>query len=105
VVSHDCPSTVPLRLGPPSASWAPRDLILSDWHRGLVQDIVDEVEPSFLLHGHYHLEHDTTVRMAHGDVRVTGFACDEMLSGNWRTLDVRSMEFTTGPTVRAAASR
>jgi hypothetical protein len=47
-----------------------------------------------LIHGHYHLEHDTTVEMEHGSVAVTGLDCDGAIRGNYRLLDVRTMTYT-----------
>lgn len=94
MVCHDAPSSVRLRLPAPSRLWAARDLARSDRHREQLQDIVDAIRPSHLLHGHYHLEHDTTVEMEHGPVAVTGLDCDGTIRGNYRLLDVRTMTYT-----------
>ena len=93
MVCHDAPARVPLNLPRPAPSWW--ELGLAEKHRGLLQSVVDEVKPSWLMHGHYHLSHDTTVAMAHGDVRVAGLDADGALSGNYRVLDVRTMAWGT----------
>lgn len=92
VLAHDCPSTVPLNLPRPVPAWW--DLAAADEHRAVVQTVVDEVAPSYLIHGHYHLAHRTTVAMPHGPVEVTGLDCDGATHGNVAVLDVRSMKWT-----------
>jgi hypothetical protein len=92
MICHDTPIRVPLRLPPPPRHWAAQDLARSDRHRERLQDIVDVVRPTHLIHGHYHLEHDTTVHLPHGPVVVTGLDMDGV-SSNFRVLDVRTMTF------------
>lgn len=53
MVTHDAPTDAPVPLGDPS--WIPEsDQIMAKKHRELLQDVVDIVEPRFLIHGHYH---------------------------------------------------
>jgi hypothetical protein len=94
MICHDTPSSVPLRLPPPSRLWADHDLARSDRHREQLQEIVDAVQPAHLIHGHYHLDQDRIVEMRHGDVRITGLDCDGTGPGNYRLLDVRTMTYT-----------
>jgi hypothetical protein len=91
MVCHDAPMSVPLRLPPPSRGWDSRDLARADHHRDVLQGIVDEVRPRWLMHGHYHLSHETTVKMAHGPVQVTGLDMDGAVRGNYRVLNVETM--------------
>lgn len=93
MVCHDAPSSVDLRLPPPPRGWDLRDLARSDKHRELLQDITDEIQPAWLIHGHYHLSHDSTVEMPHGPVRVTGLDMDGAIRGNYRVLNVKTMEW------------
>lgn len=93
MLCHDAPSSVPLRLPPPDPGWTSADLALSDRHRERLQEVVDHVRPSHLLHGHYHLHHETTVEMAHGPVRVTGLNRNDSLFGNYEVIDVSTMEY------------
>jgi hypothetical protein len=93
MVCHDCPASVPLRLRQPPQWWSDRDLALSAVHRERLQDIVDDVRPSYLIHGHYDIEHDTVVDMPFGPVTVTGLDRDKATSGNYRVLDVRAMRY------------
>lgn len=92
MVTHDCPSGVPLNLPTPPAWW---EMEPAENHRDVLAEIVAEVKPKWLMHGHYHLAHDTTVQMPHGTVRVTGLDCENTLTGNYRVLDVRSMAWET----------
>lgn len=94
MLCHDTPSSVRLHLPPPSRLWADRDLARADRHREHLQSIVDTVQPSHLIHGHYHLEVDRIVGMRHGDVRVVGLDCDGTGPGNYRLLDVRTMTYS-----------
>jgi hypothetical protein len=96
MLCHDAPASVPLRLPPPGRSWASRDLARGDRHRERLQDVVDVVRPTHLIHGHYHVGHQQTVPMAHGPVEVTGLDRDGALDGNHRVLDVRDMRWLTG---------
>lgn len=96
MVCHDAPSTVHMDLGPWPRAWDLADKARADAHRERLQAIVDEVRPSWLLHGHYHRWHDQLVSMDHAVVRVLGLDCDEALSGNYRVLDVRDMTLAEG---------
>ena len=95
MLCHDAPSSVRLQLPPPASWWSHRDLARADNHRERLQAIVDQVRPSFLMHGHYHLAHDQVVEMAHGPVRVTGFDREEAPCGNYRVLNVETMDYET----------
>ena len=92
MVTHDCPAGVPLDLPKPPSWWAMEDAYR---HRLLLGAVVSTVQPSWLVHGHYHLEHDTTIDTSFGPLRVTGLDRDGALRGNFRVLDVRSMEWVT----------
>lgn len=91
MLTHDAPASVPLNLPRPAPAWW--DLRTADEHRRTVQAVVDEVRPSWLIHGHYHLSAEQTVRMAHGPVQVTSLDSDQALSGNFRVLDVQDMRW------------
>lgn len=92
MVCHDAPSSVPLKL-PPAPDWW--ELEPARVHRKVLQAVVDDVQPGWLLHGHYHYAHDTTVRMGLRRVRVAGLAADGALAGNYRVLNVRTMTWET----------
>lgn len=115
MLCHDAPSSVPLALPEPPNWWHVDDLRRSQRHREVLQSVVDQVRPAYLIHGHYHLYHHTEVPMAHGMVTVTGFDRDqkpglvaqtktlavarEQPQPAWRSgtthrvLDVRTMQF------------
>lgn len=92
MVTHDCPAGVPMALPKPPAWW---EMEPAENHRDVLAGIVAEVRPRWLMHGHYHLAHNTTVAMAHGEMQVTGLAADGALAGNYRLLNVRTMEWET----------
>lgn len=60
LLTHDCPSSVPLALKPPAPAWRLEDLARADAHRELLQGVVSAVEPKLLIHGHYHLRQNWT---------------------------------------------
>lgn len=91
MVCHDAPTSVPMSFGQWPSGWDIADRARADAHRDRLQAIVDEVQPSLLLHGHYHRYHDVTVPMSHGGVRVIGLDRDDSLAGNYRVLNVATM--------------
>lgn len=93
LITHDCPASVVHTFPAPPTWWDLADLARSDRHRERLQSVVDGVEPTHLMHGHLHRAYARTVRMSHGDVEVTGFDCDRSARGNWRVLDVQTMEW------------
>jgi hypothetical protein len=91
MVTHDCPAGVNLGLPVAPLEWLPQ-IPAAEAHRELLQTVVDAVQPSYLMHGHYHLAYTKPVAMGHGTVQVTGLACDGM-AYNWHILNVRTMEW------------
>lgn len=88
MVTHDCPDGVPLNLPRPAPAWW--ELGPAEAHRELLRRIVDTVRPSWLIHGHYHLFHQTDVDFGY-PLQVTGLNCDDTLFGNYRVLNVTDM--------------
>ncbi|WP_372663642.1 metallophosphoesterase [Amycolatopsis kentuckyensis] len=91
MVCHDRPACAPLALPPPPRSWRQGDLLRSDLHRQRLQAVVDHVKPRLLIHGHYHYEDDTVVRVPWGELRVTGLDCDGGRGANVRVLNTRTL--------------
>ncbi|WP_433330063.1 metallophosphoesterase family protein [Spirillospora sp. CA-294931] len=91
MITHDCPAGVEHHFGPPPSVWAQRDVERSQAHRALLQDVVDQVQPSHLIHGHLHRAYTRRVAMSHGHVQVRGLDCDGAARGNWAVLDVPTM--------------
>lgn len=96
MVCHDAPTNVPFDLPPASPSWDKRDLQQATAHREILQGVMDKVQPSYLLHGHYHLAQQVDVNMQYGSCQVTGLNCDGA-EGNWRVLDVKTMSWDAHP--------
>ena len=92
MVCHDAPASVPLLLDPPSPSWARHDLERAAAHRHTLQAIVEHVQPRWLIHGHYHVEHETAVTTPWGLLSTAGLN-REGAARNYRVLDVRQMAF------------
>lgn len=92
MVTHDAPSTVRLPLGPPDPSWSLADLARADRHRERLQQVVDVVMPSVIVHGHYHLAHESVTPMHYGPVEVLGLDREGSGgTGNFGVLDVRDL--------------
>jgi Calcineurin-like phosphoesterase len=92
MLTHDCPSRVVHSFTHRPSWWLEADLARSDWHREFLQEIVNEVRPSYMFHGHLHRAYIRDVRMKHGDVQVTGLNMDGF-EDNIALLDTRTMEF------------
>jgi hypothetical protein len=93
MLTHDAPARVPLRLDPTGDGWDRDALARSASHRERLQTVVDAVKPSYLIHGHYHLEHLSVTGMAYGPLTAVGLDKNNARSGNFRVLDVRAMVF------------
>lgn len=92
MLTHDAPWSVPMTLPEPPAWW---DLQSAARHRALLERIVLQVHPQWLIHGHYHLDHEVTVQMPYGPLHVTGLDCDGSWRRHTRLLDVESMAWKT----------
>lgn len=91
MITHDCPSGVTHSFSN-SYGFDLKDIARCEWHRELLQGVVDYVTPSWLFHGHLHRGYVREVTMKHGKVMVCGLDMDtkEM---NVAILDTKSMEF------------
>lgn len=94
MLCHDAPAGVPLQLPAPPSWWDRNDLARSALHRERLRAIVEEVRPAYLMHGHYHLQHTTMAHMPYGPLVAVGFDKNNAEAGNYRVLDVRTMEFS-----------
>lgn len=101
MLTHDCPQGVPMNLPKDIPGWW--ELGPAELHRRLLRTVVENVAPTSLFHGHYHLFHDTTVDLGHGEMRVVGLDCDGSLYGNSVLLDVESMHVSNPWIVGGAA--
>lgn len=93
MLTHDRPSKAPITF--PHSNWPEKDLAISEAHREKLQDIVDAVQPSWIMHGHEHMALEGTYDFGYGPVRVNGFNCDGC-PGNWGILDTVTMEWIYG---------
>lgn len=83
IVSHDAPNDVEIpgitsivdySTAPP---FPPEDLVQSELHRSLVGQVVDELSPRYLVHGHYHIRYGGFRQSIRGfATRVEGLDCD-----------------------------
>jgi hypothetical protein len=94
MVTHDAPIAVPIMYGRPPTWWNPVDLHRSNLHRVLLQDVVNAHAPGWLLHGHHHQGSGRFEQVPMGSYtcQVGSYNCDGALAGNWRIVDVKSME-------------
>jgi Calcineurin-like phosphoesterase superfamily domain len=94
MVTHDCPAEVVMALPPARREWLPY-MPAAEAHRERLSRIVNAVQPSYLLHGHYHRLYGRPVEMPYGTCQVTGLGMDETVE-SYRILNVRTMEWETG---------
>jgi hypothetical protein len=92
MVTHDCPSEVVHAFPDRPRWWSDQDLKESDEHRELLQEVVDAVRPSHLMHGHLHMLYARPVKFSYGTCEVTGLDCNGK-DGNWVPLDITKMEW------------
>lgn len=97
LISHDCPAGVlipgiddPDRVLP---AWLdPAEVARSTEHRGRLRDLVDQVRPKVVWHGHYHVRHRTVADLGYGPVVVNGLAEDgSSLDANLAVVDVADL--------------
>lgn len=77
MITHDCPAGVSIPgLGGPDR-WDVADLARSHRHRERLREVVEKVEPSLLVHGHYHARYTAYLNLP-GKIgtRVVGLDCD-----------------------------
>lgn len=79
MVCHDCPDGVNIpgihaveKLDPSQSLWPISELHASDEHRKLLAAVVDEVRPSLLVHGHYHVRYSAIRRGPKGLTQIEG---------------------------------
>lgn len=96
MLTHDCPSGVPLVLPPPPASWSPADLARAEQHRDLLQAVTETLAPRHLIHGHLHMSYQRNVLMDGSYVEVTGLSHDGTY-GNWGVFDTLGLNWVQVP--------
>ena len=96
MITHDCPDRVeiPGIAGNPYG-FPKEEIALAEKHRELLGYVVDRLQPSFLVHGHYHVNYD--------DVRdatiIKGLDCDgRPLDNNVWLLDTEGLGNENGLT-------
>lgn len=90
MITHDCPAMVYLDL--PVGMFPHKETQEADAHRRLLQGIVDEVQPEYLMHGHMHRQFTKFIPTGWAKVRVDGLDMDGKF-GNWFVLNTRTMEW------------
>lgn len=96
MITHDCPSGVRHSFPPPPRFWDARDLARGDAHRELLQRVVSQARPRWLMHGHLHRAYQRVCDLGYGPVEVTGLDSGEGDGPNYAVLDVQSMEWQAG---------
>jgi hypothetical protein len=96
MVTHDCPMGLLPPLPVPPAWWAAEDWDRCYTNQGLVRQVMDEVRPSYLMHGHLHVSARRTVSLRWGPVELSGFNCNGE-SGNWGLLNTAAMTWSYLP--------
>lgn len=91
MITHDCPAGVHHSFGPPPSFWDNRDLARSDAHRERLQNVVNAVQPRWIMHGHLHRAYQRNCDFGYGPVEVTGLDCDGGNEPNYLVLNVVTM--------------
>jgi Calcineurin-like phosphoesterase len=95
MLTHDAPTGVTVQyMNPPPRYWAQSDLDRSEAHRELLRSIVEEVRPSYLIHGHYHQGFPQWREFIfhYGKIQVATLDMDGT-EGNWGILNVKTMKW------------
>lgn len=86
MVCHDTPAGYEIPGLLPPGTFPAEAYVEADAHRVLLRQIVDEVQPAFLWHGHYHSRYQRTVELGDSQLTITGLDCDG--SSYERNIDV-----------------
>lgn len=93
LVSHDCPQGVDIPGLDESANlFDPVELLRANGHRHQLNRVASATRPSWIWHGHYHVNYATTVDLGYGPVQVRGLDMDgTSLGANVSVVDVELM--------------
>ncbi len=75
MITHDCPAGVDIP-GLSPHLFAAAEIARAERHRQLLAEVVTDVQPYRLVHGHYHVSYDTVTDLGYGPLHVTGLDCD-----------------------------
>ena len=93
-LSHDCPDQVDMLeafLSTTAHFWPEDALRDSHWNRVLLGEVVDEVQPRLLIHGHYHHSYEGR----RGPTRVIGLDCNGNPDSSYAFLDTEDLHVGT----------
>lgn len=79
LISHDCPTGVPAldaRLRPNVHGFPQEEINRAEAHRELLREVVEEVQPGSIWHGHYHWRYRDAGRFDYAVAEVNGLDCD-----------------------------
>jgi hypothetical protein len=101
--AHDCPYGVTIPgLTKTAHLWPPVEIIRSDDNRRRLRRIVDNVQPRWIWHGHYHIRYRRKVDLGYGPVHVTGLDREGDLRRNIAFVEVA--DFAAAPTPDASTN-
>lgn len=90
MATHACPAGVVHAFGERPSWWNPADLAESEAHDIRLQQAVEKIRPSHLMHGHLHMLYQRTCTFSYGECEVTGLHRDGT-QGNFMPLDIGTM--------------
>ena len=79
MVCHDAPDKADIPAIRGTSSWPTQELVMSARHREIIGEVVEQLKPVALFHGHYHCKYKDIVLTDNGKNRtfVRGLACDQ----------------------------
>lgn len=92
MVCHDTPAGYDIPGLLPEGTFPAQAYVEAAEHRRLLRRIVDEVQPKFLWHGHYHSFYQDTVPLSEEALLVTGLNCNGSPPGeNIHVVDLQAL--------------
>lgn len=92
MLTHDCPAGVDIP-GLQPELFSKAEILRAEAHRRLLRNVVDEVQPLRIFHGHYHVSYQQTVDLGWGPLRVTGLDCNGAeLADNVHLIDLDDLQ-------------
>lgn len=91
MLTHDVPLMFPMHDIMHYQGRDARKIPESEGPRKLLQHVVDEVQPDYLYHGHWHVDHRTHWQNGDREISVVGLNCDDSGQDSFTILDLTAL--------------